>query len=64
MMIQVSGFGEDGSTIAETVGARPRFIEKSWNGQIKEKFSLFTRRTKIYLLANKRNFMTALAIGR
>ena len=37
--------------------------ENVLNGQIKEKFSLFTRRKFLPLLGNGENFMTALALG-
>ena len=61
-MIQVSGFGDDGSTIAENDGAGEGLPRARLENRLREKFTPFARRV-FYLLVNKRVFMTALALG-
>ena len=60
MMIRVSGFGEDGSTIAETVGAA-KVYRGHFEGRLRK--NSYVRQIQKNTSSERRNFMTALAIG-
>ena len=62
MMIRVSGFGEVGSTIAETVGAA-KVYRGHFEGRLR-KNSYVGRNEENNHSSERRKFMTALALGR
>ena len=62
MMLRVSGFGEVGSTIAETVGAGKVYTEGSWKTDY-GKNPTFTRMQDNNHSGERRVFLTALALA-
>ena len=60
-MIQVSGFGEDGSTIPQTVGAAKLYRERLEGRLRKNSYVLYKHENPT---EERRNFITALTIGK
>ena len=60
MMIRVSGFGEVGSTIAETVGAA-KVYRGHFEGRLRK--NSYVRQNEENHSSERRKFMTALALG-